>query len=70
MQLTSSQFKGSTIFVAPFAEYDFIHKAAIRSIDVSSSGELGVSADINSLNVWDGETGVIQVINDICEMIN
>lgn len=49
-------------FVAPFAEYDQLHKAAVGTLDVSSSGNLVVSADsFTGLLIWNSENGSVLV---------
>ncbi|KAI6184370.1 5-methylcytosine rRNA methyltransferase NSUN4 [Aphelenchoides bicaudatus] len=45
-------------FVAPFAEYDHLHTAAVSTLDISSTGNLVVSADSSTgLLVWDAQSG-------------
>lgn len=49
-------------FVAPVAEYDHLHKAAVSTLDVSSTGNLVVSADsYTGLLVWDTDNSEILV---------
>lgn len=65
MRLSASLAGGSTTFIAPFAQYDVLHRSSVEAIDVSNGG-LGVSAATDgSLLVWSSETGAIQVNIDI-----
>lgn len=48
-------------FVAPYAEYNQLHKSAISSIDISASGSLVVSADTSALLVWKADNGEVLV---------
>lgn len=49
-------------FVAPFAEYDHLHTAAVSTLDISSTGNLVVSADSSTgLLVWDAQSGNVLV---------
>jgi WD40 repeat protein len=48
-------------FVAPFAEYE-LHKAGVTTLDVSSTGNLVVSADsFTGLLLWNSENGQVLV---------
>lgn len=51
-------------FVAPYAEYNQLHKSAISSLDISASGSLAVSADESTILVWKTDNGEVLVSLD------
>uniref|UniRef100_A0A914V8R6 Proteasomal ATPase-associated factor 1 n=1 Tax=Plectus sambesii TaxID=2011161 RepID=A0A914V8R6_9BILA len=60
MRLSTALVGASTTFVAPFAQYDVLHRTSVEAIDISNGG-LGVSASTDgSLLVWSSETGTVQ----------
>eukprot|EP00794_Sanderia_malayensis_P000033 gene33-624_t len=51
----------SVLFTAPFRTFQNIHSKAVRCVDISSGGALGISCgDDGQLNIWDTSNGQIR----------
>ncbi|XP_065057769.1 proteasomal ATPase-associated factor 1-like isoform X3 [Rhopilema esculentum] len=51
----------SSVFHAPFSTFRNLHKKAVRCVDVSPGGALGISSsDDGSLNIWNTSDGVVR----------